>query len=229
MFPSALVVLMFAADPAVELPGSQPSDTPGIYKPETVDELRKRLNGDEFYGDAVGFSRQGDKLFPLYLELLEDRSSEPIHVGRVYVIITRVEADRSRFYPITVERLSDKNEGIRCDAINFLVHVGSEKDTASLATLLYDHMYTVRYAAATSLVVLGGKKDLQVFDLVLRHMDRYLDRDNKPLFSKADGEHYEACRAKLEARLKKEEREATEKKLKAKTPDAKDDKTPDKK
>jgi hypothetical protein len=139
-----------------------------------------------------------------------------IHVGRVFDIITRVKADRSRFYGVTLERLADKNPDIRTDAINFLKLVGSEKDTAPLAVLLYDSELIVRYAAATTLVAIGGKKDLQVFDLAKRHVGRYLDRDSKPVLSKFDGEYLDECRAKLEARLKKQEREAAEKKAEQK-------------
>lgn len=217
MFPHVtLVMLAYCVDPYVDIPGSRPSTLPGAYQPETVTQLRKRLNGDEFVGDEIGFAEQGEKLFPLYLELLEDMSSESIHVGRVFDIITRVKADRSRFYGVTLERLADKNPDIRTDAINFLKLVGSEKDTAPLAVLLYDSELIVRYAAATTLVAIGGKKDLQVFDLAKRHVGRYLDRDSKPVLSKFDGEYLDECRAKLEARLKKQEREAAEKKAEQK-------------
>jgi hypothetical protein len=174
--------------------------------PSTVEELRGLMNGEEFTL-AEDLAKQGERLFPIYLKLLEENSGDSHHISCTFYVISLVCTDRSRFLPITRTLLVSKNAGTRRDALDFLPLVGNESDSASLAALLYDDDYTVRYAAASALAAIGGRNDLLVFDLVKRHADRYLDRDGKLLFFKTDMAHFNACRDKLEARLKKQEKE----------------------
>ena len=205
--PSPAVIPPDRSDADEMFPGSLPDDTPGAYQPKTVTDLRRTLNGDEFHGTAIGYAREGEKLFPLYLDLLEDRSSEVIHVGRVFAILSLVQADRSRFRDITLERVFDKNPNTRHCAAEFLSIVGTSADTAVLYPLLYDLDSGVVCAAGGTMVTIGGARDLAVFDFAMRNAGKYLRSDGKLMFGKWYTDELTKCRVQLEARLKKEERE----------------------
>jgi hypothetical protein len=54
----------------------------------------------------------GERAFPAYDVILADLKSKPAHVEAVCLILAEVEADRRRFVPLAVRRLTDPNAGI---------------------------------------------------------------------------------------------------------------------
>ena len=162
---------------------------------------RELLNWFEGEGSDV-LIRRGEAAFDDFAEILSDNKAEVKHVERTFSILCNIKADRSRFHDLTLARLGDRRSDIRREAVRFLAHIGSEGDTAPVAVLLLDGETMVRYAAAKTLAAIGGKRDLIVFDLIIRDADRHLDRDGKPVLNGHNVKHYTSCRETLEKRLK---------------------------
>jgi len=62
-------------------------------------------------------ARLGERAFPAYDTILADPESEPDHVTMACCLIRSVQADRRRFVPIAVRRVTDPGAGISPEAL----------------------------------------------------------------------------------------------------------------
>ena len=187
-------------------PVSGQEKEPPAKKPLTVEEVIPVLRSEGSTALQRAADR-GEELFPAFEVILDDPAKGHRAVGRVFIILGMMKVDRSRFLEPTLRRMADPTGSIRCDAVEFLACVGSEKDTGPVAILLLDESVEVRVAAAETLAKIGSKRDVQVFDMILANADNYITKDGKPLLPKFDREKYEQRRDELKARLKKQEKE----------------------
>jgi HEAT repeats len=139
----------------------------------------------------------GDRAFPAYEEILSDpeRRYGSMLFARTCILISKVKADRRRFVPILVGRLTDANIGIRHSAVDVLGDIGDERDAGTLLPLLSDDSMTVRSFAAKSLAKIGGKRELE-------GMNAWLKDGKHPEDGNYSLNIVKKCRDELEQRLK---------------------------
>lgn len=185
--------------------------------PETTDQLCNWLQGAE--GEDLNLlAREGEKLYPRYQEVLDDPKRGDRSTSCVLSILWRVAQDAKlrpevskQFLGPALRHLGDEDHGVRISALGLLQVIGGERDTAPVAVMLLAERTEVRYAAAKTLAGIGGPADVVALDLVIKNADRYFDKEGKRLLpAEYDVKHFEKCKAELEARLKKQEKDKAE-------------------
>ncbi len=136
----------------------------------------------------------GDKLFPAYETIISDPDSDPAQVSNALSYIIDIKADRARFIPLAVDRLTDSTSGVRRAALELLGEIGSERNTTPIVALLSDENTAVRRDAARVLGKIGGKRDLVAIDIWLKTGNYRNDKDQVQILK--------ASRDAIEKRLK---------------------------
>jgi hypothetical protein len=157
-------------------------------KQKVIDLLR----GNDFdgYQELVNM---GAKAFPIYEEILTDPNADDGDVGRVLLVIGNVKTDRRRFIKRAVSRLTDRDFGVRLNAVLLLKDIGSPAETSPVVALLSDKRVEIIYAAAKTLAAIGGPNEVVAMEVWLRGAS---DRDDPKLLR-----HVRKCRDALKKRL----------------------------
>lgn len=149
--PTLYMILALIATSSFMRPGDDPRDDRAI---------RQALSAHEFKEERLALISFGEKLFPAYERILADKNATRHEIGRIYIVLSAVKADRRRFLERAVASLVDSDSGNRRCAVILLGQIGSERDTAPIVALLSDTEFTVGYAAAETLQAIGGPRDL---------------------------------------------------------------------
>lgn len=158
-------------------------------------EVRELLRVNEFKEERRALIAFGERAFPVYLRILADADARHDEVGRIFNVVSNVEADRSGFLEYAVAKLADPQFLVRLPAVHLLGQIGSERDAAPVVALLSDERPEASYAAAKTLVVIGDQRALVAFDVWLLTGNH---RENGDL-----RQHVAKCRDKLKQRLEK--------------------------
>jgi HEAT repeat protein len=136
----------------------------------------------------------GEDAFPAFEVILADSTTRSKTVSGAMFILSQMKTDRRRFIGVATRRLADTVPFVRMSAVDLLGHIGDERDTAPVASLLSDADLGVRYSAARTLSRIGGKRDLEGMDAQLK--------TNGPRMKENELQHVKKCRDELEKRLK---------------------------
>ena len=155
--------------------------------------VRGLLNGVEFKEDRQRLIEMGEKAFPAYEAILADQKATPEEVARVFGVLCYVQADRCRFLKHALSRLRDADWGVRLSAVHLLREIGNAANGPAVVALLSDRL-EVAYAAAKTLAIIGGPRELEVMDAWLRGPSQRGDELRQ---------HVQKCRDALKERLAK--------------------------
>jgi hypothetical protein len=157
-----MVVLPLAIVWAVDIlegvaPGQAPSEK----------YIRHILSVTEFKQERQELIALGEKAFPAYERILADSEVSAFEAGRIFAVLQSVKADRSRFIEPAVKWLTVPDVKARWPAILLLGKIGSRKDSPPIDAQLWDEDIVIVRAAAETLAVLGGERELTALDIWL--------------------------------------------------------------
>lgn len=135
----------------------------------------------------------GEKAFPAYEAILSDPKAYDVEVCGVFGIIYEVKGDCRRFIKYALARFMDSDYGVRRCAVWILGAIGSAAEASPVVALLSDEEKIVAYAAAKTLVAIGGPNEVVAMDVWLRGVSHRDDRELR--------EHVQKCRDALKKRL----------------------------
>lgn len=164
-------------------------------------KIRKLMNNEEGI-NRIAFARAGGfspAAFPLYARILDDPKEDSYIVEQTLWVLSKVNADRSRFLERAVAKLADAHPGVRLTAVELLAQIGSEQDAAPVVALLADEKWEVPFAAAKALAAIGDRRTLAAMDVWL---NSGLHRANVAEYE-AQRKHVAKCRDELKQRLEK--------------------------
>ena len=167
----------------------------------SVKYVRDLLRADEQNTQRADreLTKLGVHAMPVYEIVLADPKNEsPELIGAMQhsrdVLIKDPKLDRTQILELTVQLFHHDHLLVRRVALDVLVDIGSERDTAPVLAMLSDEENSVRHQAAKTLAKIGGKRDLVAVDIWLK-TGNYRD---DPFHLR----HVRDCRDKLEKRLK---------------------------
>jgi HEAT repeat protein len=132
--------------------------------PVDVQVVRRLLGRFDFRDELLQLLKLGESAFPAYEALLADPTEHPVRIVNIFVVLRDIKGDRSRFLEHAVRRLVDGDEGVRWHAVKLVAEIGSIAEASPLIALLSDKDITVRYAAAQTLVAIGGSREVIAMD-----------------------------------------------------------------
>ena len=175
-----LVSLLALAGCAEEMPQPPVAAEPVAKRDYvSVESVRKELDWPPgCCGHVVVWSQAylldlGERAFPAYDIILADPKSKPDHVGIVCGILTEVEADRRRFVPLAVRRITEPDAGVSPEALSHTLarpqpdswSKGQSTAPAVIwewTRMLIDTREAVRESAIELLGAIGDERDANV-------------------------------------------------------------------
>ncbi len=128
---------------------------------------RELLSADEFKDERRALIAAAPGAIDQYEWIINAPDSWPMHVSRLYSVISQSNVDRKRFLKYAVRDLA--NPELRLNASYFIGKVGSAVDSAPLLVLLSDPDGTVPPAAALALGKIGDDRTVIALELWLRY------------------------------------------------------------
>ncbi len=125
------------------------------------------LTAIEFKDDRKLLVQHGEKIFPSFERILADRDANSTELTRLFIVLSALKADRSRFLEPAVTKLSHSDKSVRRVAVSFLGEIGSERDASPIVALLADEEFTVGVSAAKTLSTIGGPRELAALNVWL--------------------------------------------------------------
>lgn len=143
----------------------------------TDHEIREMLGAEDNLGGEQGvLIALGERAFPAYLRILAAKDADRREVSQIFIVLSKVKADRGPFLEHAVANLSHPHRSVRWAAVQLLGQIGSERDTAPVVALLADEAWEVPFAAAKALAATGDRRALVAMDVWLNSGNRKDDR-----------------------------------------------------
>jgi len=157
--------------------------------------VRELLQGtvDDFNMQLPELIQMGVQSFPSFEAILSDTNAQFHEVFRIFAVLRAVRADRRGFLDYTVRWMMVGDSDVRLHAVRLLDAIGSEAETSPLVALLSDPNKSVVNAAATTIAVIGGRREVIALDAWLLGTTH---RDEPQL-----REQVKKCRDELDKRL----------------------------
>ena len=156
------------------------------------------------YNDDVLFCPElfklGDRAFSTYMSILNDDQTDDDVRGRIYVVLSKIQAERSLFLPYALTDLTSDSVTLRYSAMVLIRQIGQPKHCTPVAALLADSELKCLVLAVDTLAVIGDENALLALDVWLANGNR---RDDKRL-----QEYVRKYRNQLKERLAKEKQHA---------------------
>jgi hypothetical protein len=113
----------------------------------------------------------GDKMFPTYEKILATVQIRHEAKERIFLLIGEVKADRRQFIEPALNHLGSQNLPVKIAALELLAKIGTPAEAAAVVALLSSRDPKIASAAATTLVALGGPRELIAMDVWLNGGD----------------------------------------------------------
>lgn len=168
--------------------------------PPGREEIRRMLEGEEF-DDYEALVALGARAFPAYLQILAAKDADRSEASRIFLILSKVKADRGQFLEPAIANLAHPHSTVRYSAVQLLGQIGNERDAAPVVALLSDEEWTIPFAAAKTLAAIGDRRVLTAMDVWLNSVKPHNsggERANEIL-----RQHVIKCRHELKERLDK--------------------------
>ena len=130
---------------------------------------RELLSADEFGAELRALIAAAPGAIDQYEWIINAPDSRPMHVARLYGVISQSKVDRKHFLKYVVRDLTHLDTRVRRVAATFIGKEGTAADSAPLLVLLSDPEGTVAYAAAVALGKIGDDRTVIALELWLRY------------------------------------------------------------
>ncbi len=158
------------------------------------------LEGDEFKEDCDTLIEAAPKAIDEFEAIINDPSSLPIHVGRLYGVIMGAKVDRKRFLKPALRDLNHEDANVRFSAALFVGRVGGGPEFSAplLILALHDPKAEVSIAAMGALGKVGDGATV----VALEHLIRFgYGKQDTPERAKAVAKAFGDTRDQIKVRL----------------------------
>ncbi len=191
------LIFLFATSCIVVLPyGVEESNA---MPPNATDtNVRELLNGREFKEERQQLIDMAERACPAFDFVFSDPKANSHEIARVFGVLAQVRVDRRQFLDHAIVGLAHSDASVRWAAVRLLEDIGSSDEASPVVALLSDGEKVadkvIAYAAAKTLSVIGGRREVTAMDAWLLGSAH---RDDQHLRA-----HVKKCREELDKRLK---------------------------
>ncbi len=193
---SLIVMTLLVAFPIVGVARISAQPPQPKVSPEDVKLVRRHLGWIEIemYQEALKqFRKIGEeKVFAAFESILLEPGAIR-DLQDIFAALRKLKGDRRRFVEHAVRNLTYPHPGVRESAVALLADIGTNAEASPVVALLSDKHYWVAQSAATTLVAIGGSRELVAMDIWLAGVSRPNDDETR--------NHVMQCRAALQKRL----------------------------
>ncbi len=170
-----------------------------VQEPETLCSIsaRKALASPQISDTTLRqLAEIGDKLFPLYHELLTTDDTPKGQISRVLYILSLVKVNATEFAEVIAKRITNEDYGIKTSSIELLSKIGTPSQVPAVCIAMCDARNDVVLQSAKTLSTIGNRDALLAFEVWLKSSYHSKDGDLRI--------HVVKCQRELKARLDKE-------------------------
>lgn len=138
--------------------------------------------------------KAGERAFDAYEQLLADSETDGTVIGHIYLVLTVVKGDRSRFRGFAVGHLGHPYEFAHRAALLILAEIGKQEDCGPIVALIWARNGALSGEAATTLAAIGGRGEMIAIDIWLQTPPHKVNDNGL--------KHMRECRGRIQARLK---------------------------